>query len=55
MGTHTSAFTMYCYEAHFIAGEIQTLSAHDFIGLSVAGYIFKLSFMWVQSPISPGA
>ena len=54
-GTHTSAFTLYCYKAHFTAGETQTLCVHDFTGLSVAGYLFKVSFMWVQSPIPPGA
>ena len=55
MGTHTNAFTLYYYEAHFTAGEIQTLSVHDFIGLSAAGYVFKVSFMWVKSPVPPGA
>ena len=55
METHTNTFTLYCYKAHFTAGEIQILSVHDFIGLSVAWYIFKLSFVWVQSAFLPGA
>ena len=47
METHTSAFTLYGYKAHFTAGEIQTLSVHDFTVIS--------SRIRIQSELHVGA